>query len=110
MGDKYDALGFFIFGIPAGLIGALLFMLLLCAITGENYFDSDPVEPTPTEAVTYVGERVDPSIVPWELVRKMYYSEDRYWVDIDDVPTEIRRCEGAEGDGQYYFLNPLPTS
>ncbi|MBR5027192.1 hypothetical protein IKX64_01195 [Candidatus Saccharibacteria bacterium] len=113
MGDKYDALGFFIIGIPAGLIGALLFMLFLYAITGENYFDSDLVRPeaTPTEAVSCcVSEQADPSIVPWELVRKMYYSEDKYWVDINNVPYEIRRCKGAEGGGQYYYVNPLPTS
>ena len=110
MFEEWGAGLFHIFMILLILVVGAVICGIYALITGNDPLGSPPSEAEPTEAVAYVSERVDPSIVPWELVRKMYYAENKYWVDIDGVPVEIRRCEGAEANGQYYFLNPLPTS
>ena len=108
MFEEWGAGLFHIFMIFVILVVGAVICGIYALITGNDPLGPPPSEAEPTAEVLYVSEQVDSSIVPWGLVRKMYYSEDRYWVDIDGVPVEIRRCEGTEGNGQYYF--PLPTS
>ena len=110
MFEEWGAGIFHVFMILLILIVGAVICGIYALITGNDPLDPSPSEAEPTAEVSYVSERVDPSIVPWELVRKMYYSDGKYWVDVDDGPIEIRHCEGAEGNGQYYFINPLPET
>ncbi len=92
----YDGLGhlmtigllFIIFGVALAIVGG---------ITGK-----DPDELMSSRPSAIVAEtQEDSDMVPIELVRKMYYYADSYWVDVDGVAVEIE--PSSEGTGLFYF-------
>lgn len=97
----YDGLGhlmtiglmFIIFGVALAIVGG---------ITGKD--PDELMSSRPSAVVAEVPE--DPNLVPFELVRKMYYVEHCYWVDIDGVAVEIE----PDGTGFFYFVSGGGTS
>lgn len=98
----YDGLGhimviglmFIIFGVALAIVGG---------ITGKD--PDELMQPKASNAVISETQE-DPDLVPFELVRKMYYTEHRYWVDVDGVAAEIE----PDGTGLFYFIGGGDTS
>lgn len=96
MEDPYAGLGHL---MTIGLM-FLVFGIILAIVGGITGKDPDELM-APKSSVVAEEATEDPDLVPIELVRKMYYYADSYWVDVDGVAVEIE--PSSEGTGLFYF-------